>query len=272
MTILLKRFAIQKLLLTVLPQKDIVDGALSTKSAKCFINVNRGETMSSKRHKFSLSKLPVMWCKSVHLMLSWVQNQRHLIGIETQYLLITVIIWLTCHHHQTIDYVIVQTLNSFHGKFLFPNGWSIWSPCTINTPTHSVLQAFSTFFAKINIFFQSCLKHFNSFLYESIVDLLERPANQKKTSSDKTSEQNLIVILEKKATWRQRTDLLQAKKVLQLLKVITPPVINQLSWQGADFRRSRFCVQQMFEHPISYQAKISKVSSFTNSHVPCWLT
>ena len=77
----------------------------------------------------------------------------------------------------------------------------------------------------------------------------------------------------KKTTWKQRPDFLASEKGLQLLKVITPPVITRLLWYGAVYSRPYFCVeqQQKFEYPVSYKAGTSKVPSWPKTHVPKWL-
>ena len=49
------------------------------------------------------------------------------------------------------------------------------------------------------------------------------------------------------------------KKILQLNKLINPPVINHLSSFGALCFRSCFCVQQALEYAGSYKAQLSKV-------------
>ena len=62
------------------------------------------------------------------------------------------------------------------------------------------------------------------------------------------------------------------RKRLQLIKVITPSVLNQISWHGAVCSCSCFCIQQEFEYPVNYRAGTSKISTFTKSHVPKWFT
>ena len=53
-------------------------------------------------------------------------------------------------------------------------------------------------------------------------------ANHKKTSRGKVSRRSLVTIT-KKTTWKQRRNVLSSEKGLQLIAVITPPVINHLS-------------------------------------------
>ena len=53
-------------------------------------------------------------------------------------------------------------------------------------------------------------------------------ANHKKTSRGKISRRSLVTIA-KGTTWKQRRNVLSSEKGLQLIAVITPPVINHLS-------------------------------------------
>ena len=76
----------------------------------------------------------------------------------------------------------------------------------------------------------------------------------------------------KHTTSKQRRDNLASKIGLQLIKVITPPVINTLFRFGAVYPRSCLCVQQKFDYPGNYKAGTSKVSTFTKSYVPNWFT
>ena len=66
-------------------------------------------------------------------------------------------------------------------------------------------------------------------------------ASHKKTSRGKVSRRGLVSIA-KKTTWRQRRNVLSSEKGLQLLAIITPPVINQLSGYGTDCSCPSFCV------------------------------
>ena len=55
-----------------------------------------------------------------------------------------------------------------------------------------------------------------------------KPAKPKKISLGKFSERVRLLSL-KRTTWKQRRDILASETGLQLIKVITPPVINHLS-------------------------------------------
>ena len=98
-----------------------------------------------------------------------------------------------------------------------------------------------------------------------------KPATHKKTSRGKFSKQGSTIV-SKTYNLKQRRDILASEKSLQLIKVITPPIINHLSWYAAVWPRSCFCVQRKFDHPVSYKAGTSKVSTFTKYHVPNWFT
>ena len=85
-----------------------------------------------------------------------------------------VICWLICRHAQTIDYVIVQTLDPFPQILIPRTGWNSPNFGTMNTQNLSTLQIFQSFSHKCkNLFFQSCSKEFIRFLCECIINLLK---------------------------------------------------------------------------------------------------
>ena len=91
-------------------------------------------------------------------------------------------------------------------------------------------------------------------------------AKHKKAARDKTSQRSLIALC-KKTTRKQRRDVLATKKVLQLTKVITPPVINQMSWYGAICSGPCFCVPQQkqeFENSGSCKAELPNYQTEQN--------
>ena len=98
-----------------------------------------------------------------------------------------------------------------------------------------------------------------------------KPAKHKKTSRGKISKRCSTIIF-KTYNLEAKRDILASEKGLQLIKVITPPVINHLYWYEAICPRSCFCVQQKFDYRVNYKAGTSKVSTFTKSHVPDWFT
>ena len=115
----------------------------------------------------------------------------------------------------------------------------------MNTQNLSTLQAFQSFSHKCKIsFFQSCRKHFVQFLCECIINLLNGNLQSIKKHHVAKFQSVVRLLFLKRTTWKQRRDLLASKKSLQLIKVITRPVVNHLSWYGAVCHRSWFCVQQ----------------------------
>ena len=139
----------------------------------------------------------------------------------------------------------------------------------MNTKNLSTLQVFQSFSHKCKgLFLQSCPKEFFRFLCECIINLLKGNLQSIKRH-DVANFQNQVQLLSlKRTTWKKKRDILASEEGLQIIKVITPPVINHLSWYGAVFPRSCFCVQQNFDYPVSYKVGTSKVSTFTKSHVP----
>ena len=97
-------------------------------------------------------------------------------------------------------------------------------------------QAFQSFSHKCkSLFFQSFQKEFTRFLFEGKVNVLKgNLQNVKRHHVTKFQNKNQFFSPER-ITWKQRRDVLSSKEVLQLIKVITPPVINHLSWHGAIF-------------------------------------
>ena len=94
-------------------------------------------------------------------------------------------------------------------------------------------------------------------------------AKHKKTSRDKISKGNPIVLSEKSHLEAKKRRSGSRKRVTTH-KIITPPVINQFSWHGAVCFCFCFCLQQVFENPVSYKTGASKVPTFTKSHIPVW--
>ena len=56
----------------------------------------------------------------------------------------------------------------------------------------------------------------------------------------------------KLGTWKQRKDLLDSKKSLQVMKVITRPGLIPLFWHGAVCSCLCFWIQQKFENTVCY--------------------
>ena len=184
-----------------------------------------------------------------------------------------VICWLLCHHAQTIDYVIVQTPDPFPQNFLSRNEWNSQNIWTMNIQNLSTLQVFQSFSHKCkNLFLQSCPKEFIGFLCECIKNLVIGNLQTIKRHHVAKFQNEVRPLSLKRTTQKQRRDILASERGLQLIKVITPPVIKRLSWYGPVCPRSCFCVEQKFDYSVSYKAWTSKVSTFTTSDVPNWFT
>ena len=188
-----------------------------------------------------------------------------------QGLFLLVICWLICHHAQTIDYVIVQTPDPFPQIFISRTDWNSQKFWTMNTQNPSTLHVFQSFSQKCkSLFLQSCPKEFIRFLCECILNLLKGNQQNIKRHHVVNFQSEVRLLSLKRTTWKQRRDILASERGLQLIKVITPPVIKHLSWYGPVCLRSCFCAQQKFDYPVSYKAGTSKVSTFLKSHVPNW--
>ena len=139
---------------------------------------------------------------------------------------------------------------------------------TQSLPTLQVFQSFSR-----ECLFQSCPEEFTRSLCEWINVLLKvNPAKHKKTSLSNVLRRNFSVLSLKRLNWKQRRDILASEKGLQLLKVITPLVNNQMSWYGAICSHTCFWAQQQkFAYSVSYIVGTSIISGWQHVHVPKWL-
>ena len=271
-TIPVKKFAIQKRLLFLLLLEDIVDWALFTLSTTCLIKANMSETLSSKTRTLFSSNLPVTWCNSVRLVHSWVSDQSCLIGNETQRLYPTVSLRLNCWREQTIDYVIVQTLDPFLQSFISETNRNSQNFWTMNRQNFSNLQVFQSFSRKCkSLFLQSCPKEFIRFLCECLVIFLKGNLQSIKRQHVANFQIENRLLSLKRTNWKQRR---ASEKELQVINVITPPVNKYLSWYGAVCSLPCFCVQQQqkFDYSGSSRAGASQVICWTKTNVPKWLT
>ena len=121
-------------------------------------------------------------------------------------------------------------------------------------------------------FLQSCLKESIRFLCECIINLRKANLQSEKRHQVVKFQSEVRLLSLKRTTWKQKRDNLASERGLQLIRVITSPVINHLFWYGPVCPRSCFCVQEKFGYPVSYKAGTSKVSTFTNFHVRNWFT
>ena len=184
-----------------------------------------------------------------------------------------VICWLNCRHAQSIDYVIVQTPDPFPQKFISRSSWCSKKNWTMNTQNLSTLQVFESFSHKCrNLFLRSCPKELILFLCECIINPLKGNLQSIKRHHMAKFQSEVRLLSPKRTSWQERRDILASERGLQLIKVITPPVINHLSWYGAVWPRSRICVQQKFDYLVKYKAGISKSINLHKIHVPTWFT
>ena len=204
--------------------EDILDWVLFTSSTTCFIKADLVETLSSRTRILFTSNVPVMWCKSARLVHNWDSDQSWLIGIETQHLFPSVIYWLPCRHAQLIDHNIVQTPDPFPRSFVSWTSWNKQSFRTMNTHNLSNLKVFQSFSLKCKILFlQSWPKEF---LRECIVYPLKENLLSIKQPHVTNFEDEVRPLFLKRITWKQRADFLASDKGLQLIKVLTPLILN----------------------------------------------
>ena len=91
-------------------------------------------------------------------------------------------------------------------------------------------------------FLQSCPKGFIRFLCECIVKVLKGNLQTIKRHHVVKYQDEFWLLLLKRTTWKQRINVLLSKKGLQLIAVLTPPVINHWSRYGAVCSCPSFCV------------------------------
>ena len=78
-------------------------------------------------------------------------------------------------------------------------------------------------------FLQFCPEEFIRFIFECVVNLLKRNLRSIKRHHLTTLQNENWFAFSEKIIWKHRTDVLASEKGLQLIKVITPAVINHLS-------------------------------------------
>ena len=149
-----------------------------------------------------------------------------------------VICWLICRRGQTIDYVIADS-GSVPSKFYIPE--RLKHLTTLDDEHTKSLCSPS-----VSIAFPQMQKSLSSVLLKRVYPFSMRMrskstqrklASHKKTSRGKVSRRSLVTIAKK-----QLGNVLSSEKGLQLIAVITPPVINRLSWYGAVCSCPSFCV------------------------------
>ena len=114
--------------------------------------------------------------------------------------------------------------------------------------------------------FASVSKEIIRLLCGCIVNLLKWNLQSRKRHHVTKCQNEVRLFSPERINWRQRRDVMASEKRLQLIKVITPLVINHFPWYGAVCFRPWFCVlqqqqqQQEFEISGSYKSGASKVS------------
>ena len=179
-----------------------------------------------------------------------------------------VICWVIFRHAQTIGYVIVQKPDPFRQNSIIRTAWNRQKFWTMNTQNLSTLQVFQSFSNKCkSLFLQSCPNELIWFLCECKINLPKGNLQSIKRHHVANFQSEVRLLSPTGTTWKQRRDILASERGLQLIKVITLPIINHLSWLGAICSRPWFCVQQQqdFEYSGSNKAGASEVSGWTNS-------
>ena len=132
---------------------------------------------------------------------------------------------------------------SVPSKFYNPERLSTWGLWKMNTQNLSTLQVFQLLSRKSKShFLQSCPKEFFRFLCKCIVNLFNGNLQTIKRRQVVKFQNEVWLLLLKRTTWKQRRIVLSSEKGLQLLTVITPPVVNHLSWYGAVCSCPSICV------------------------------
>ena len=264
--------AVQKRLLILLLLEDIVDWVLLTLSITCPVKANLVEMLNSRTPIFCFSILPVMWCKTARLLHSWVADQASWLLLRRNVCTLRSIVdWLVAtdrrknrllHKHWFHSSTILCPWTQKAFKSLYDEHKNLF-----------FLHAFQSFSHKFkNHFLQCCPKEFNWFPCNCVINLLKWNLQNIKGHHVFNFQSAVHQLFLKRTTWNQKSDILPSDKGLQLLKVITLPIITRLSWHGAVCPDCCFCIQQKFRYPVSYKAWISKVSTKTKSHVQYWYT
>ena len=183
----MKRFAIRKHMLTMLLLANIVDWVYIKHNL--FLQSKHGWNVELQNTHILLFKSPRDVMQVSTLKANWDSDESLLTGTETQHLFPTVIYWLTCCHAQTIDYVIVQSLDPFPQNFIYRTSWNNQKRWTMNTQNRSTLLVFQSFSHKSkSLFLQSCPKESFQFLGECIINLRKRNLQSLKKPQGKDSK------------------------------------------------------------------------------------
>ena len=100
----------------------------------------------------------------------------------------------------------------------------------MNTQSPSTPQVFQSCSLKCKShFLQSCPKEFIRFLCECMVNLLKVNLQVIKRHHLVKFQDEVWLLLLRRTTWKHRRNVLSSEKGLQLIALITPPVIDHLS-------------------------------------------
>ena len=100
----------------------------------------------------------------------------------------------------------------------------------MNTQNFTTLLVFQSLSRKCKShLLQSCPKEFIRFLCECRVNLQKGNLQAIKRHHVVKFRDEVWLLSERSTTWKQRRNVLSSEEGLQLIAVITPPVINQLS-------------------------------------------
>ena len=149
-----------------------------------------------------------------------------------QRLFLLVICWLICRRGQTIVYVIAQTGSKFYITERLKHLGTLDDEHTKSLYSPGVPIAFPQMKKQLSSSLQSCPKEFIRFLCECIVNLLKGKLQAIKRRHLVKFHDKVWLLSLKRTAWKQRRNVLSSEKRLQLIAVISPPVINHLSWYG----------------------------------------
>ena len=131
----------------------------------------------------------------------------------------------------------------------------------MNIQNFSTVPVFQFFSRKCkSVSFQFCIRVF-WFLWECIVYLLKRNVQSRKCHHVVWFQSKIRLFSSKSTIWKQKSYVLAPEKELQLIIVITLPVISHFFCNGFVESCPCHCVQQKFENTVTYEAGTSKLSN-----------
>ena len=217
----MKKFAIQRPLVTLPPLGDIEVWAQSTFNTTFFEQSKRGRDVELQNTHIVLFKSPrdVMEVTTLSTQLGFgsllVDWYRDATSVPFGPLLIDLSppAW-------TIDYVIVQTPDPFPQNFVSRTGWNSQKFWTMSTQNLCTLQVFQSFSHKCkNLFLQSCPKKFIRFLCKCILNLLKGNLQSIKRHHVANFQSEFRLSTLKRTNWKQRWDILASERGYSSLKL-----------------------------------------------------